>query len=105
MNTCTHAPFMHMHTCTVHAHADMHHSCTCTHTPFMHMHTCTIDEHAHIHISLCTYAPFLNMHTYTHAHMHRVTCSRFGHPALSLEFLNYALNIELEAAVGMLRKS
>ena len=33
-----------------------------------------------------------------------VACPKFGHPSLSSEFYRYALNTELVAAVGMLRK-
>ena len=35
---------------------------------------------------------------------HRVACPKFGHPALSSEFKNYALNTGCIAAVDMLRK-
>ena len=34
----------------------------------------------------------------------RVACPKFGHPALSLQFYNYALNTDFVAAVGILRE-
>ena len=35
----------------------------------------------------------------------RITCPKFGDPALSSEFYDYALNVEFATDVGMLRRN
>ena len=37
--------------------------------------------------------------------INRIACLKFGHPALSSEFSNYALNTEFVSAVGMVQKN